>query len=327
MNERIDLLVVGAGPTGIAIGAEALNAGLSTLLVERGPLAGNLVGFPTYMRFFTTRDLLEIADIPFAIPHDKPSRQEALAYYSSVVRQYQIPLALHEEVESVVPDDDGFHVVTRGRDGSREYSAHAVALATGYFHNQRRLGVPGEELAWVRHRYLEPLPHFSEHVVVIGGGNSGCEAALDLWRAGARVSLVHRGAEVKSTVKYWVKPDIENRIAEGAIQAFFDTTVTGFSDRVVELERNGASERLEADTAYVLVGYEPDVEFEASCGIAVDAETLVPSFEPVSCETNVPGLYVAGTLQAGRDTGKIFIENSRAHAPLIVDHLKRRLAS
>lgn len=325
MSERLDLLVVGAGPTGIAIGAEALKAGLTTLLVERGPLAGNLVDFPTYMRFFTTRDLLEIADIPFAIPHDKPNRREALAYYSSVVRRYQIPLALHEEVADVSATEDGFVVATHGRQGRRQRLARAVALATGYFHNQRRLGVPGEELQWVRHRYREPLPHYSERVVVVGGGNSACEAALALWRAGAAVHLIHRGTGIKPTVKYWVKPDIENRISEGSIDASFESRVTAFGDREIIVARRGAKQRIEADAVYILIGYEPDVEFERRCGITVDRETLVPAFDPGSCESNVPGLYVAGTLQAGRDTGRIFIENSRAHAPLIVDHLRHRL--
>jgi thioredoxin reductase (NADPH) len=323
--EPIDLLVVGAGPTGIAIGAEALQAGLSTLLVDQGPLAGNLVDFPVYMNFFTTRDLLEIAGIPFAIPHDKPNRREALAYYSSVARRYQLPLALHEEVEGVTPVEDGFVVRSSSRRGEHERSARAVALATGYFHNQRLLGVPGEDLDWVRHRYREPLPHYSERVVVIGGGNSACEAALELWRAGASVHLVHRGSEVKKTVKYWVKPDIENRIAEGAITASFESQVVGFGDRELTLREGGSERRVEADAAYVLIGYEPDVDFERRCGISVDARTLVPEFDPETCESNVAGLYVAGTLQAGHDTGKIFIENSRAHAPLIVGHLRRRL--
>ncbi len=325
MTEVIDLLVVGAGPTGIAIGAEATRAGLSTLLVDRGPLAANLLDFPTFMEFFTTRDLLEIADVPFTIPRAKPDRREALAYYASVVARYDLPLALHEEVLEVRGEGDTFVVTTDSRHGHRERRAHAVALATGYFHNQRRLGVPGEEADWVHHRYREPARHVRERVAVIGGGNSAGEVALDLWRAGAEVALIHRGAELKRTVKYWLKPDVENRIAEGSIEALFETVVTGFGDRELALSRRGESVELTADAAYVLIGYEPDVAFQRRCGIEVDAETLVPTFDPETCETNVPGLYVTGTLQAGRDTGKIFIENSREHAPKVVGHLRRRL--
>jgi len=325
LNETIDLLIVGAGPTGIAIGAEAKSAGLSTLLVDRGPLAANLVDFPYFMRFFTTRDLLEIADVPFALPHDKPDRREALAYYQGVVRRHELPLALHEEVVAVTRENGLFTVETRHREGTTRRQSRAVALATGYFHNRRRLGVPGEDQEWVRGRYRDPSEHFSERVVVVGGGNSAAEVALELWRNGASVKLVHRGSGLKQTVKYWVKPDLENRIAEGSIEASFDTTVREFGDRTLLLERSGASWGEPADAAYVLIGYEPDVDLERRCGVRVDPETLVPEFDPESCESGVPGLYLAGTIQAGRDTGKIFIENSRAHAPLIVGHLLRAL--
>ncbi len=326
MSQPLDLLVVGAGPTGIAIGAEATRAGLAALLVDRGPLAANLLDFPTYMEFFTTRDRLEIADVPFTIPRAKPDRRDALAYYAAVARRYRLPLALHEEVEEITPDGDAFVVTTRGRSGHRERRAKAAALATGYFHNPRRLGVPGEDRDWVHCRYREACTHFSERVVIVGGGNSAAEAALDLWRGGAEVTLVHRRPEFKRSVKYWLKPDLENRIAEGAIAALFETEVTAFGERSVSLARSARSWELAADAAYVLVGYEPDVAFQRRCGIEVAAETLVPTFDPQTCETNVPGLYVAGTIQAGRDTGRIFIENSRDHAPRIVNHLRRRLA-
>ncbi len=326
MSEPLDLLVVGAGPTGIAIGAEAVRGGLSTLLVERGPLAANLLDFPTYMEFFTTRDRLEIARVPFTIPRAKPDRREALTYYAAVARRYDLPLALHEEVEKITRDGEVLVATTRGRSGRHRRRARAAALATGYFHNQRRLGIAGEDREWVHHRYREPSRHYSERVVIVGGGNSASEAALDLWRAGARVTLVHRGAELKGSVKYWLKPDLENRIAEGSIAACFETEVTRFGDRSVSLTASGGDWEMAADAAYVLVGYEPDVAFQRRCGIEVAADTLVPSFDPESCETNVPGLYVAGTLQAGRDTGRIFIENSREHAPRIVNHLLRKLA-
>jgi len=324
-NQSLDLLIVGAGPTGIAIGAEARKAGLSVLLMDRGPLVGNLLGFPTYMTFFTTRDLLEIADVPFAIPEEKPTRRQALVYYQSVVTKYDLPLALREEVTGVRREGELFAVETRKGDEERVRSARAVALATGYFHNPRRLGVPGEDLPWVRSRYREPYEHYGDRVAVVGAGNTAVETALDLWRNGAEVTLVHRGSQVRGSVKYWLKPDIENRIAEGSIAAWFDSRVVGFESGGLDLRGPQGSERLPADYVYVLIGYTPDVSLQERCGVEIDPETLVPSFDPDTCESNVAGLYVAGTLQAGARTDQIFIENSRAHGARIVHHLVHRL--
>lgn len=322
-----DLLVVGAGPTGIAIGAEARRTGLEVVLVERGPLTANLVDFPVYMRFFTTRDLLEIADLPFAVPDDKPDRRQALTYYRAVAAHHRLPIALHEEVRRVVRGGDLFEVETERATGGRRWRARAVALATGYFHRPRRLGVPGEELPFVHQRYVEPYGHFGESVVIVGGGNSAVEAALEMWRAGVEVTLVHRREAVKTTVKYWLRPDFENRVEDGSIAARYETVVTGFRNGVIELSGPGGASSLAADAVYVLIGYHVDAELERRCGIEVDAATEVPSFDPESCETNVPGLYVAGTLQAGNDLGRIFIENSREHGVRIVRHLSRRLAT
>ncbi len=329
-ERTLDLLVVGAGPTGIALGAEARAAGLEVLLVDRGPLCGAIVEFPTSMLFFTTRDKLEIAGIPFTVPEDKPTRRQALAYYQGVARQHQLPLALYEDVVEIRRAGDAFTVVGRptaaaGDGEPRLRRARAVALATGYWHQPKTLGVPGEDLPWVHRRYLEPYAHFGEHVVVVGGGNSACEAALDLWRNNVKVTMVVRKPRLKPTVKYWVQPDVANRIAEGSIDARFESEVRELRpDGTVLIEGPSGPEELAADAAYVLIGYLPDADFERRCGIAVDPRTLVPDFDPATCETNVPGLYVAGTLQAGRDTGRIFIENSRQHAPKIVAHLLRR---
>ncbi len=336
VREELDLLVVGAGPTGIAIGAEAIRRGLSVRLIDRGPLTAALQEYPPDMTFFTTRDRLEIAGIPFAIPEDKPTRRQALVYYRSVVERYGIPLALHEEVRAIVPParaGGAFLVETEHRGVPRRYRARAVAVATGYFFNPHRLGVAGEELPWVAARYRGPYRHAGEHVVVVGAGNTAAEAALDLWRNGARVTLVHRGDEVRRSIKYWLKPDLENRIEEGSIAARFATRVTAFreaaGERWVEVEpaADGAAEpgRLGCDAAYVLIGYEPDVALQRAAGVRHDPESGVPEHDPESGETNVPGLYVAGTLQAGHATDQIFVENSRHHAPRIVDHLARRL--
>ncbi len=320
-TDVLDLLVVGAGPTGIAIGAEARREGLSVLVVDRGPLTAAIQEYPVFMEFFTTRDRLEIADVPFTIAEDKPTRRQALAYYRAVVERYKVPLALFEDVVKVEKEGEIFRVHT----AKRTLAARAVAIATGYFGQPKRLGVPGEDLPWVHVRYREAYPHFQQDVVIVGAGNTAAEAALDLWRNGARVSIVHRGPHVKPGVKYWLKPDIENRIAEGSIPARFHTRVRAFRDgEGVEVEGPGGVEILPAQAAYLLIGYLPDADFERRCGLALDPETLIPTFDPETCESNVPGLYVAGTLQAGRWTDRIFIENSRDHGPRIVAHLKRR---
>lgn len=322
---RLDLLVVGAGPTGIALGIEAQRAGLATLLLDRGPLVASLIDYPAEMTFFTTRERLEIGGVPFAIPEDKPNRRQAIAYYQAVAAKFALPLALYEDVTAVRPLDEEFVVTSRGRSAVVERRALAVAFATGYFCNPRRLGVPGEGLPWIHARYREPYPHFGQRVVVIGGGNSAAEVALDLFRHGARVTLVHRGTALKETVKYWIKPDLENRLTAGEIGARFSSQVRAFADGAVEIEGAAGSERLPADAAYVLIGYTPESELLAAAGVEVDPETAVPSFDPRSGETNVPGLYVAGTVQAGRETHRIFIENSRDHGTLVVRHLAARL--
>lgn len=328
MNEILDLIVVGAGPTGIAIGAEARRQGLSVLLIDKGPLTAAIQGYPTFMEFFTTRDRLEIANVPFSIPDVKPTRRQALAYYRMVVEHYDIPIALYEEVLEVRKEGDEFIVHTRRMQGPRELRARSVALATGYFFNPRRLGVPGEDLPWVAHNYKEPYPCFGQDVVVVGAGNTAAEAALDLWRNSVRVTMIHRGTGVKAGVKYWVKPDMENRIEEGSIPALFNTQVRAFlPEGGVELLTPEGPRVLPAQAAFVLIGYQPDADFERRCGVQIDPETLIPAYDPETCESNVPGLYVAGTLQAGRWTDRIFIENSRDHGPKIVAHLKSRLAA
>ena len=323
MSDNLDLLVVGAGPTAIAIGAEARQAGLSVLLVDRGPLTSAIQQYPVFMEFFTTRDRLEIAGVPFSIPDDKPTRRQALAYYRFVVEKYKVPLALYEDVLAVDKEGDELFTV---RSSKTTYRARAVALATGYFGNPRHLGVPGEDLPWVSYRYTEAYPYYGRDVVIVGAGNTAAEAALDLWRNGVRVSLVHRGPHVKNGVKYWLKPDIENRIQEGSIPARFNTVVRAFRDgEGVEVEGPNGREIVPAQAAFILIGYTPDADFERRCGVELDPTSLIPVYNPETCESNLPGLYVAGTIQAGRATDKIFIENSRDHGPKIVKHLVGRL--
>lgn len=340
-GEVLDLLVVGAGPTGIAVGAETCRRGLSTLVVDQGPLCASLQAYPTDLVFFTTRERLEIADVPFTVPEVKPNRRQALVYYREVVKRHRVPLALYEAVESVEPvapaseaAADGARFVVRTLKDGRvaERRARAVTFAIGYFWNPRRLGIPGEDLPWVRWRYVEPYPHFGQRVLVVGGGNSAAKTALDLWRNDAEVVLVHRRPALKDSVKYWIRPDVDNRIAEGSIEARFESVVTGFEDggaaggvRGARVAGPGGDELVPVDVAYVLIGYHPDVEIQHRAGIEIDPDSLIPTFDPETCESNVPGLYVAGTVQAGRFTDRIFIENSRDHGPRIADHLAARL--
>lgn len=325
-DDVLDLVVVGAGPTGLAIGAAAREAGLDVVLLEKGSLANSIREFPTDMEFFTTRDKLEIAGVPFTIPGTKPTRREALAYYRAVAEQWQLPVVLRDQVIGAQLEADGIWTVrSRRRDGIEiTRRTLAVALATGYWDQPRRLGVAGEDLPWVSARYREPWAHVGETVVIVGAGNSACEAALDCRRHGVRVVMIHRGSEVKPTIKYWVKPDIENRIDEGSIEALFESEVQGFVEGGV-LVRGTAGERLIAcEAAYVLIGYTIDTDLLRRCGVELDPTSLVPHHDPETGETNQPGLYVAGTLRAGRATDRIFIENSRAHGDQIVGHLLSR---
>lgn len=319
----VDVLIIGAGPTGIAVGAELARAGAKVLLVDRGPLCASLQAYPTDLEFFTTRERLEIAGVPFAIPEVKPTRRQALVYYREVVRRFTLPLALEERVVSIRPEDGGFTVDSE-RDGlPRRHRAKSVVVATGYFTDPRRLGVPGEESSWVHHRYLEPYPHFGQHVALVGGGNSAAKIALDLWRNGAQVTVVHRRADFKPSLKYWIRPDLDNRISEGSIAARFETAVTAFETGAVRRLRllgPDGPDTLEVDAVYVQIGYEPDPRLLAGAGVTVDPVSRVPSFDQETCETGVPGLYVAGTVQAGIHTNRLFIENSRDHGSRIARH-------
>ena len=259
------------------------------------------------------------------MPDEKPSRQQALVYYRAVVSQYKIPFALHEEVTGVTRTGDFFTIDSRREGAPLQRRAQAVAFATGYFDHPFKLPVPGAEMPWVKSYYDDAYRHYGEDVVLIGGGNSACEAALELWRNGARsVTLVVRDSRLKEGVKYWVRPDVENRIAEGSIRAYFNATATAFREhpRGVEIRtQDGGTQTLQADNAFVLIGFHPDADLFRRCGVAVDARTLVPSVNAETCESNQPGIYIAGTIQAGLDTGRIFIENSRVHGPQIVQHI------
>jgi thioredoxin reductase (NADPH) len=269
--------------------------------------------------FFTTPELLEIGGLPLVTPYDKPTRLEGLRYYRRVVDTFGIQISFHEEVRAIEREDDGTFVVTStGRGGTRVRHARAVVLAIGYYDLPNYLGIPGEDLPHVSHYYTDAHPYYRQRVVVVGGKNSAAEASLELFRAGAQVTLVHRRATLGDSIKYWVRPDIENRIKEGSIAARFEARVVEIRPTEVIIERHGAQESIPAEGVFLLTGYHPDAELMRRAGIECHPESLVPTLNPETFESNVPNLFIAGGAVAGRNTGNIFIENGRFHGERIV---------
>jgi thioredoxin reductase (NADPH) len=336
-----DVLIIGGGPAGLATAIAARQFGLDYLVVEQGTLVEAIYRFPVHMVFFTTPELLEIGSLPLTTPYEKPTRLEALRYYRKVADTYQLRVVLHETVTAIEPDTapDGeeapvFAVTSHpASGGTRVRQARAVVLAMGYYGLPNRLGVDGEDLPHVSHYYQEAHPYYRRRVVIVGGKNSACEAALELYRAGAHVTLVHRGPALGDSVKYWVKPDVENRIREGAIAARFGTRLTRITPGEVYVtaaspEGSGASdgdEAITADAVLLLTGYHADASFLSRAGVEIDPETLVPRHDAATFETNVPNLFIAGGQLAGRRTGSIFIENGRFHGEQIARVLAARL--
>jgi thioredoxin reductase (NADPH) len=323
-ERRLDLVVVGAGPSGLATAIAAHQAGLAYEVVEKGVLVNSIHNFPRHMTFFTTADLLEIGGLPFVSPYDKPTQPEGLKYYRRATDAFGLTVSLGEEVTSVARQGRGFTVTTRnGAGGSRERTTRNVVFATGYYDWPNRLDVPGEDLPHVSHYYTEPHAFFRRDVVVVGGKNSAAIAALELHRAGARVTLVHRAPALSASVKYWIKPDIENRIKEGAIAARFGTRVVGIGPVSVRVHSGFREEaELPADQVFLLTGYHPDTRMLESLGVTVDPATLVPEHDPETLQTNVKGVYLAGAVASGRFTSRIFIENGRFHGEAIVKSIK-----
>jgi thioredoxin reductase (NADPH) len=314
-----DLLIVGAGPSGLATAIAAKQHGLDYAIVEKGVLVNSIFNFPPLMVFFTTPELLEIGGLPLVTPYDKPTRLEGLRYYRRVVDTFGIHISFHEEVRAIEREDDGTFVVTSiGRGGTRVRHARAVVLAIGYYDRPNYLGIPGEDLPHVSHYYTDAHPYYRQRVVVVGGKNSAAEASLELFRAGAHVTLVHRRATLGDSIKYWVRPDIENRIKEGSIAARFEARVVEIRPTEVIIERHGAQESIPAEGVFLLTGYHPDAELMRRAGIECHPESLVPTLNPETFESNVPNLFIAGGAVAGRNTGNIFIENGRFHGERIV---------
>lgn len=335
----LDVLIVGAGPAGLATAIAAKKKGLSASIVERGVLVNTILRFPTNMVFFTTPELLEIGGLPFTTPHDKPTRFEALRYYRRVVDTYDLDIQMSREVTGVRwQADDAQHVVStrdlrpgangsQNGDGDTQLRARAVVLATGAFDEANVVGVPGEDLPHVSHYYTESHPFYRKNVVIIGGQNSAVEAALDLFRSGAKsVTLVHRQPALGASIKYWVKPDIENRIKEGSIHARMNARVARITPDAVVIEHDGRTEALPADGVFLLTGYHSDVRLFAAAGVAFDPATYAPAIDEQTYETNVPAIYVVGNATTGRQSGKIFIENGRFHGTHVIDVIADRLA-
>lgn len=322
MIESMDLAVIGAGPCGIAVGAAAEEKGLSVTLFDKGCVAASIVNYPYYMRFFSTADRLEIAGIPWAIPQKNPSREEALVYYRRVAEHFDLDVRQYESVESIEGKKGAFRLRTHTMAGEeREYRAARIAMATGGFHAPNMLNVPGEELPKVLHYYREPYPFYDQDVLVVGGSNSAVEASLELFRNGARVTMVHFLDWIDQGVKAWVVPDITNRLEKGEIGAFWEHRVAEITpaEVVLKAEGTGESTTVKNDWVLALTGWRPNPTLLRDLGVSIDDETGIPSHDPELMETNVPGVYIAGVLAAGNNANKIFIENGRAHGRQIVE--------
>jgi thioredoxin reductase (NADPH) len=318
-HHQHDVICIGAGPTGLACAIEAKRAGMTALVIDKGCLCNSLYHYPTNMLFFTTPERMEIGDLPMTSVGGKPTRAEALKYYRRAVDHYGVETALYQRVDRVTGSEGKFVVHTTDDIMQKhEHHAKTVIIATGYYDAPNYLGVPGEDLPHVSHYFTDAHPYWNQDVVVIGARNSAAEAALDLFRGGARVTLIHRGAELGKTLKFWVKPDIANRIAAGEIKALFHTNVTRIEPNQVWVKNGGAEKAIPAVQVFAMTGYHPDFDFLEGQGIHLDRESRRPQVNADSLETNVKGIYVAGVVVGGRHTSDIFIENGRFHGRQII---------
>ena len=322
-GDTTDLLVIGAGPIGLAVGIAARQAGISCVLLDRRTIVSTIERYPLGMTFFSTPERIEIGGIPFIASHEKPTRQDGLLYYRRVAEHYQLDVRPEEEVVDVSREGDGFAVQVHRPHDDKRYHARAVVFATGYFDNPNYLGIPGEELPHVHHYFTEGHPYWHRRVVVIGAGNSSVDAALECWRAGATVTLVHFGEGFDRTVKAWVLPDITNRVKEGSIGVRWRSRVRAITPTEVEIvsEATGAVECLPTDAVLAMTGYHADTSLLERLGVPVDPATGIAAHDERTMETSVRGCYIAGVMASGNDANRLFIENSRVHGDLIVRHL------
>jgi thioredoxin reductase (NADPH) len=327
VTESFDVVVVGAGPTGLACGIELQQRGVKTVLVEKGCVVNSIYHYPTNMTFFTTPELLEIGNIPMTSLNEKPNRTEALKYYRRVADHYRLEIRQYQRVDRIAGADPAFQVFTTDRLGcSHVYHASKIVLATGYYDVPNMLHVPGEELDKVLHYYKEPHPYYNHDVAVIGAKNSAAIAALELWWTGARVTLIHRGAGISDGVKYWIKPNIENRIKNGEIPAYFHSQVVEIRQDSIRVATPDGEVSLKNDFVFALIGYRPDLAFLNATGITLEPETQKPHTNPDTLESGRAGIYLAGVIVAGMHTNEIFIENGRLHGRLIAESIAAKLS-
>ncbi len=323
-----DVLIIGAGPTGISCAIECKKNNLNTIVIEKGCLVNSIYHFPSNMIFFTTPDLLEIGELPLSTANPKPTREEGLNYYKRTVQHYQLNIRTYERVMSLKKDPDAFTVETQNaQDVKCTYRARFIILATGYYDNPNPLNIPGEDLPKVSHYYTDAHPYYGQDVLVIGGKNSACIAALELHRYGARVTVVHRQPEIKKSVKYWILPDFLNRVNEKSIALHLNSVVKEITEKTATI-KNTATRKIQTvknDFVFALTGYRPDVAMILNCGVDVHPETLAPKYDKKTFETNVPGLYVAGSVAAGLKNNEIFIENGRFHGGSILKDILKKV--
>jgi thioredoxin reductase (NADPH) len=321
-TETYDLIIIGAGPIGLACAIEATRHQLKYVVLEKGVLVNSLFHFPTNMTFFSTSNLLEIGDVPFISHSDKPTRREALEYYRRVWQSWKLRIKLYEEVLAVTPENGGYEVLT----AKQRYHTRFIIVATGFYGKFVPLNVPGEDLPKVRHYYDEAHPYIGQKVVVVGAANSACDVALETYQKGAEVTMVIREDTIYEGVKYWIKPNIENRIKEGSIKAFFNSTIKEIRPESVVIQTPEGEIILENDFILAMTGYQPDYGLLTSLGIQIlDDEFKTPVHHSETLETNLAGVYLAGVLCGGLKTNKLFIENSRIHAEMIVGDILRNI--
>jgi thioredoxin reductase (NADPH) len=321
MTEQYDLIIVGGGPIGLACAIEAQKKSLNYLIIEKGAIVNSIFNYPLYMTFFSTAERLEIGDIPFNCLAPKPGRQEALEYYRNIHRYFNFNINLFERVSEVKKQDNKFFKIVTDKN---IYNTKNVIIATGFYDIPIEMNIKGEQLPKVRHYYKEAHEYAFRNILVVGANNSSVDAALECWRKGANVTMVIRKNEINNRVKYWVKPDIENRIAEGSITAYFESNITEIRDNEVEIKTPNGNITIKNDFVLALTGYKPDLAFLENMGIKLsDDELKIPSYNPETMETNVEGLFLAGVVCGGMQTHKWFIENSRVHASMIVDHITK----
>jgi thioredoxin reductase (NADPH) len=321
--ERYDVVVVGAGPTGLACGIELKQRGVNTVLIDKGCVVNSIYHYPTHMVFFTTPELLEIGGLPMTSLNEKPGRTEALKYYRRAAEYYQLNIHQYERVAAIHGDDGDFHV----RTSTSEYRTRKIVLATGYYDLPNKLDVPGEDLDKVIHYYKEPHPYYNHDVIVVGAKNSAAIAALELHWTGARVTLIHRGRGISDRVKYWIRPNIENRIKSGEIPAYFNSSLVEIQPKAVVLETPDGRITLPNDFVFAMTGYRPDLEFLGTLGIRLDPDSQRPRTNPDTLESDRPGIFLAGVIVAGMHTNEIFIENGRFHGKKIAEAIAESIST